>query len=544
MPADAAPLDKQVLHLVDYESKWVGSDTSMYDSLSLSTFTVHDSCARPDRNFVPQPNACESWTTSDDGLTWTFKLPQDKVWSDGEPITANDYVFTLQRFARPDYDFEWYYAMADIVNWNEVVTGEVPPEQLGAKVVDDYTFSVTTNRPIPYLIKIFTDLWVVPQHIVKDRLADGAWALDPKTAVSAGPYKIESYERGKQVVMVANDKYTGPFPPMFDVIIDHFIDPQVRFTAYKNGELDIIGHLFDADLTPAAMAEVMADPALKEQLISWPNFITFYLFFDTWNPPFDNLKVRQAFSHAIDRNLITNGPLQYQSTPAYSMNPPGFPGENVAGLKDIQNFDPELAKKLFSEAGYPNGEGFPELVLNTRNASPAVTNAAEAIAAMLSENLGIKLTIQNLDYSIYSEKMRNQKATGEGDFSLALVSYEFDFVDGSNLLSVWGGCATPGTLPADMPGRHTWYNDEFNRLLCDAQSIMGNEDQRNQIYQQAERILIEDVALVPIWHGIYNALVKPDIVGPALDPNPDGSITLWRYKFHSSEALLYRQEMP
>ena len=117
--------------MADDEYKWGGSDASMYDSLSVSTFALHDSCVRPDRTFTPQPSGCESWTVSDDGLTWTFKLREDKVWSDGEPITAEDYVFTLQRFARADYDFEWYYSMADIANWSKVVSGEVPPEELG-----------------------------------------------------------------------------------------------------------------------------------------------------------------------------------------------------------------------------------------------------------------------------------------------------------------------------------------------------------------------------------------------------------------------------
>ena len=120
----------------------------------------------------------------------------------------------------------------------------------------------------PYLVRIFSDLWVVPQHIVKDRLADGSWTLDPKTAVSAGPYKMESWERGKQLNLVANDKYTGPFPPMFDKIIVYFMDPSIRFTAYKNNELDIIGHLMLDDLTPAGMAEVNADPALKSALLA------------------------------------------------------------------------------------------------------------------------------------------------------------------------------------------------------------------------------------------------------------------------------------
>ena len=183
---------------------------------------------RPDKEFQPQPSGCESWEVSDDGLTWTFHLPEDKVWSDGTPVTAEDWVFTLQRYARPDYDFEWFYSMAGIENWGAVVNGDLPPEELGAKVVDDYTFTVTTDQPTPFLVKQFADLWVAPKHIVKDRLADGSWALDPATAVSAGPYKLDHWDKGKEIVWVANDKYTGPYRPMMDKIVISFMTPEVR----------------------------------------------------------------------------------------------------------------------------------------------------------------------------------------------------------------------------------------------------------------------------------------------------------------------------
>ena len=224
------------------------------------------------------------------------------------------------------------------------------------------------------------------------------------------------------------------------------------------------------------------------------------------------------------------------------MNPPGFPGENVAGLKDIQKYDPALAKQLMAEAGFADGKGFPKLTLYTRNASPALTNAAEAILAMLKDNLGVEAEVQNLDYSTFSEKMRNQKKTKSGDFNFALVSYEFDFVDGSNMLGVWGGCEPEGTTDMSaMPGRHTWYNQEYNKLLCEAGSLINQEDKRNEMYQQAEKILIDDVALVPVYHGIYNALVQPDMAGPALEPGPDGKQTLWRYRYNSTEGQLYHK---
>jgi ABC-type transport system substrate-binding protein len=544
LPADAAPLDQQVMRYAEKEVTWQTWDASVYDENVGDMFAWADSCVRPDEFYEPQPNACTSWEVSDDGLTWTFHLQQDKKWSDGVPITADDWVFTLQRFTRPDYDFEWFYSMANIVNWSDVVNGKVPPEELGTKKVDDYTFTVTTDRPTPYLIKIFADLWVVPKHIVKDRLDDGSWAFKPENQVFAGPYKLESWTKGKEMVFVANDMYTGPFPPMMDKIIVNFMDAGVRWSAYKNNELDAIGGGYENDLPPSAMAEIMANPELQKQLISWPNFITYYLFFDTWNPPFDNLKVRQAFSHAIDRDALVNGPLQYQAVPAYTMNPPGFPGESVDQLKGIQNYDPALAAQLIAEAGYPNGEGFPKLTLYTRAAYPALTNAAEGMAAMIKENLGITVEVQDLEYSIFSEGYRNQKANKSGNFIFAMVPYEFDFVDGSNLLSVWGGCEDPGTDLSQMPGRHTWYNQEYNNLLCEAGSILNDEPKRNQLYQQAEKILISDVALVPIYHGIFVAMVKPDIKGPMLEPGKDGIVTWMRHRFSSRESLIYRAATP
>jgi len=544
LPPDAAPLDQQVMRYAESEATWLTWDASVYDENVGDMYAWPDSCVRPDEFYEPQPNACTSWEVSDDGLTWTFHLQEDKIWSDDTPVTADDWVFTLQRYARADYDFEWFYSMAGIVNWGGVVSGDVPPEELGVKAVDDYTFTITTERPAPYLIKIMADVWVVPKHIVKDRLDDGTWAFNEENWVSCGPYIMEAYEKGKQLVFVANDKYTGPFPPLNDKIVVSFMEPEVRWSAYKNGELDAIGGGYQADLPPSAMAEIMANPELQKQLIAWPNFITYYLFFDTWNPPFDNLLVRQAFSHAVNRDLLVEGPLKYQAVPAYSMNPPGFPGESVEELKSVQAFDPALAASLMEQAGYPGGQGFPKLTLSTREADPALLSAAEAVAAMIKETLGVTVEVQDLEYSIYMESMYKQKREKGGDFVFGIVPYEFDFVDGSNLLSVWGGCETEGADMSAMPGRHTWYNQDYNKLLCDAGVIFGDEEQRNELYAEAERMLLEDVALVPVYHGIFVAMVKPDIRGKMLELGEDGIVTWMRHRFSSRESLIYRSTQP
>ena len=126
------------------ESTWMTWDASVYDENIGDMIAWADSCVYPDDNYEPQPNACASWETSGDGLTWTFHVDEGRKWSDGTPITADDWVFTLQRYARADYDFEWFYSMANIVNWGAVVSGDAPPEELGVQKVDEHSFTVTT----------------------------------------------------------------------------------------------------------------------------------------------------------------------------------------------------------------------------------------------------------------------------------------------------------------------------------------------------------------------------------------------------------------
>jgi peptide/nickel transport system substrate-binding protein/oligopeptide transport system substrate-binding protein len=530
LPADAAPLDQQVFRVRGgTEQPWLTTDSSMYATNPGAFFAWGDACTRLDRDFLPQPAGCESWELSDDGFTWTFHLPEDKVWSDGTPVTAQDWVLAMQRYARPGYDFGWFFGFANIENWNEVTQEEMPPEELGVKAVDDYTFAITTTRPTPYMDKLLSWLFAVPSHVVEDWMDDD-WAF--RTSISSNAYILDNWEKGVGMTFVANDKYTGPYPPMAEKIESPFMNLDTFWLAYQEGEIDWVNAA-----QKSTIDQIMADPELQKQVISYPFFETDYLFFDTWNPPFDNLKVRQAFAHAVDRETITNGPLAHMGSPAFTMNPAGFPGENAEAIKDENNYDPELAAKLMAEAGYPDGEGFPKVSLYLRRPEPVVVTTAEAIASMLKKNLGVDVEIQNVERRQFQDMMGIQKREKEGDFQLALVSYMYDFVDGSNFLSVWGGCEPEGeTDLSNMPGRHTWYNKEYNDLICEAGSIMGDEDKRNELYAQAESILIKDAALVPVWHPIKNWVVRSTVQGPLFEPDSKGVV---RFEFENNLDQLY-----
>jgi peptide/nickel transport system substrate-binding protein/oligopeptide transport system substrate-binding protein len=527
LPPDAAPLDQQVLRIrAGTEQPWLTQDSSAYAVNYGDHFAWGDTCTKLDLDFLPQPAGCKEWELSDDGLTWTFHLPEDKIWSDGAPVTAQDWVLALQRYARPGYDFGWFYGFTNIINWSEVNQEKLPPEELGAKAIDDYTFAITTTRPTPYIDKLFSLLWAVPSHVVTD-WKDDKWAFR-NGPISSNAYILDEWKKGEELVFKANDKYTGPYPPMAEKIEAIFMEPDTFWLAFQNGEIDWV-----LAAQKSTMDQIMADPELQKQTISYPYFQTYYFFFDTWNPPFDNLKVRQAFAHAIDREALLNGPLSNMGSPAYTMNPTGFPGEDAEAVKDANNFDPELAAQLMAEAGYPGGEGFPKVTMHLRLPEPAVVTSAEAMASMIKKNLGVEVEIQNLEKRDYMDRLGTQKHDMGGDFKFALVDYYYDFVDGSNFLSVWGGCEPEGeTELANMPGRHTWYNKEFNDLVCEAGSIMGDEDKRNELYAQAESILVRDVGLVPLWHPISTWVVRPAIQGPLFEPDSNGVV-----RFESSYNL-------
>lgn len=224
------------------------------------------------------------------------------------------------------------------------------------------------------------------------------------------------------------------------------------------------------------------------------------------------------------------------------MNPPGFPGESVEQTQERAGLRPgEAAKQLMADAGFADGVGFPKLTIY-REAFPALTNAAEAIAAMLKENLGVESEVQDLDYATFTEKIRGQKKNQSGDMSIALVPYEFDFVDGSNLLSVWGGCEEEGADMSAMPGRHTWFNQEYNQLLCDAGSLLGDKHASRCISKPSEFCLRMPRLCRSITQEFLRTMVKPYLKGPMFDPSDAGLKTWNRFRFSSRESMIYKRQ--
>ena len=508
LPADAAPPEQQVF-VTHFDSTADFTTIDFFESVykrgGAITDILSDPLVRLNKDFKIVPAAATKWEVDASGLVWTFTLDPNLIWTDDTPVTADDYVATFRYAADPKHawDFSWFFGGV-IKNWNEAVAGTVPADQIGMAADGPNTLKITTESPAPYLPAMMLYSNAMQKKALEAH--GGLYNSDVATSVSAGPFVLKEWRKGERLVYEANPKYKGTNKPFIQKIVNIGAAPSTDFASYQAGEIDFVG---GANLSPADNEIIGADDQLKAESHShYGDFRTDYLFFDTKNPPFDNLKVRQAFSHVIDRDGIIQSIIKpSQGIPAYSFLMPGFPDANSQGLKDIQSFDVAKAKALLAEAGYPDGQGFPKLTLWLRNEAPVRQAMAQAIAASLKQNLGVEVEVSNKENKTFTEAM-NAKPT---QIQFGMVSYGFDFLDAYNMLSVWLG-----------GGRHNWNNAQFDDMVKKAAAFTGDAAERTKMFQDAEKLLVSDVGGIFIYHRTVSDLYKSYLKGSELDADANG----------------------
>ncbi|MBZ0280984.1 MAG: peptide ABC transporter substrate-binding protein [Anaerolineae bacterium] len=513
LPEDAAPYEQQV---------WTQLCDSTRTETSLSSpVTVYqricgdahmfdkfgDALVDLDENLNLIPGAAERWEASEDGLSWTFHLRPGQVWSDGTPLTANDYVATYRYMADPEHAYDFVWMWQNIVkNWSEVVAGELPPEEIGMVAQDDLTLVVTTDGPRPYLPGT---LYFWPPLQAKALAEHGPdYVLDPALSVSSGPFILTEFVAGSRVIAQANPTYNGYRKPYLRELRGIYGDQlNGSFLAFQNYEVDRVNYVH---ISPADFEVVKEEQVLRENYRpNFGDFRTDYLFFDTYTPPFDNLQVRQAFAKALDRDSIVANIIGAQfGIPAYSFLAPGFPASDVNGdLHPLQAYDCPAAQALMAEAGYPGGEGFPAVELKLRGESESRANWFITSAASISDCLNVDITVNNMEFSAFMEGLLARPTTVQ----FGAVSYGMDYLDPSNMLGVWVST-----------GRHSWRNPEFDRLVQEANVLVGDPETRDQMYKDAERLLVEDAGGVFLVHRIQGDLFQPFIAGDCFRPDNQG----------------------
>jgi peptide/nickel transport system substrate-binding protein/oligopeptide transport system substrate-binding protein len=516
LPEDAAPYEMQVMQNLCNSSRTeisLSSAVTVYsricDQNAFDKFS--DSLVVLNNNLETVPAAAESWEVSEDGLTWTFHLRPAQVWNDGTPLTANDWVATWRFMADPAnaYDFVWLW-LGIIEGWDEAVAGEIPVEEIGMTAVDDLTLQIRTQGPFPPLPSTFY-FWPPMQAAALAEHGPG-YLLNPETSVSAGPFKLKELIPGERVILEVNPDYNGFRKPWIREIHGIYGDLlNGSFLAFQDHQIDQVNYGL---LSQADFEIIDSDPILSENYRpSGGDFRTDYLLFDTFNPPFDNHDVRLAFAKALDRDSIVQNVIGSRAAvPAYSFLAPGFPASNSEGLRDIQVYDCEAAQQLLADAGYPNGEGFPAQELALRGESDFIANWFIAAAASISQCLNVEITVNNLEFQDYMTRLLERPTT----LHFGGVSYGMDYLDPANMLGVWVST-----------GRHSWRNAEFDELVRTANAFTGDPAERIAMYQEAERILVEDVGGIFLAHRIQGDLWQPYIgaTGNCWEPDRQGVVT-------------------
>jgi peptide/nickel transport system substrate-binding protein/oligopeptide transport system substrate-binding protein len=454
-----------------------------------------------DNNFQLNAMAAESWTQSEDGLVWTFKLRDGLVWSDDTPLTAGDYIFALQRAATTGYDFAWYWGYAGgIANWDAVTKGEMDVSTLGIKAVDDKTIEVTTSAPKPYLPGVVSLWYPVPKHVV-DKLGD-EYAANVDTLVTSGPFLLESWEKSNnKMTFVKNPKYTGPWQPQADrLVIDPSLGaPEVGLPAFMAGESDF-SYLNTGQIP-------FVEQRFPGQVAKNAVFATSYISFGLDMAPFDNINVRKAFMYAINRDEMTATVLKDLAIPGKSLLPPGYPGYNET-ITAQAVFDPEKAKQFMADAGYPNGEGFPEVEIWYRDQggyNGAITAPMlQYLQAQFKDILGITMNIKVMPTKDWMAGLLEKKN------NLFLAPYEYDYLDPSNFFGIFYN-----------GGRHDHRIAAYDALVAKADSGPDWET-RLADYIAAEQVLIDNASFVPLVHPVTNAVVSKDLKGDGTLPNDLG----------------------
>ena len=503
LPAGAAPAEDQVF--ITVADPTISRVFDFFEQVYQRPGTADlfsDPLVRMDRNFDIIPAAATSWSGNAEGTVWTFELDPTLMWNDGNPVTANDWVRTFQYGADPAHvwDFAWFFTGV-IVNFGEAFEGAVPLDQIGVRQgATPNQLIIETVNPAPYLPSMM--LYSPPLSAAALDSTGPLYNTDPATAVSSGPYVVTEFSRDQRIVYTRNPDYRGALRPTVETVIVKLAAQNTSFTLYQAGEIDYM-----QGLAPQELQLAEADPALSQEIYqSVGDFRTWYLFFNTTLAPFDNLLVRQAFSHAVDRDAIAAAVLRRSGIPAYSFLAPGFPAANGEALASIQAYDPDMARQLLAEAGYPEGAGFPAQTMLLRNESPLNQTVAGAIAAGITEVLGIPVEVSNIDQAAFTAQIK--------EIPFGAVSYGMDYLDPSNMLGVWNN------------GRHSWVNETFLQQFADANVYTGAPEERIAMFQEAERTLVTDVPAVFVYHETPIQLIKPFVTGPFLEPDRNGLTNL------------------
>ncbi len=507
LPADAAAYADQVWIEGHAENRHLDVARDIYQANSQLHKTTEPMLRRnQDQEIVPA--VAESWAPGPKAAYWDFVIRKDCKWSDGTPLTADDWVFTGRHLCNPELDTPWVWFYYPIKGIKARKNNQISEKQVGFEKVDDRTVRIYGEKAsapeIPNLMA-YQAAVPVPKHKAE---ADPAhWADSAEGMVGNGPFRLVEWTHNVRYWWEPNEYYNGIHTPAWSAVygVIGMSDP---WRAFQNYEIYLHSG-FGADV----MREIRTDPKLNAMLHWYANFNTCYLALDTFNEPLSNKKLRQALAHAIDKDTLSMTLNQGTTQSAYSMLPPGFPAFRGPELQKYQNFDLELAKSLLAEAGYPEGKDANGNQVELTIVHSGRYNAIEYVIQQWQDNLGIKVNYEVVEGGVWSTRR------AQHTMQIWWGCYEYDYIDPSNMLtSLWRSVGPQGSP------RHNYLNPEVDALL-DAAAVEQDAQTRLDLFSQAEEILVEDVAAIFMWHNYIFQIWHDFVQGIPADKN--GNV-VWR----------------
>ncbi len=442
-------------------------------------------------NNEPVGLLAETWTTSPDGKVWTFTLRSGAKFHNGRPVTAEDVKWSFERATDPKLASPVADAyLSDIVGVTEKVNGKAA-EIAGVKATGPLTVEITLKAPAPYFLGKLT--YIVSAVLPKESVPADGPIIETGQMVGTGPFKLESFKPQQLVVLAANKDYYLGAPKVEKIERLVVGDAVTRLAKFKNGEVDLVM------LERQDIAGIEKDAALKPQLKLFPRPALWYVGLNQVAiSQFRDVRVRQAFAHAIDKRRIVDELLGGVNTVANSIVPPGIPGGARTDAKAIP-FDPARGKALLAEAGFPNGLGFPSLTITFREDRPDIKTVAEAVASDLKTHLNVDVKLQTMEWGAYLQKYNRKEQ------AFFHMRWAADYLDPQNFLSHM--LATNG--PENKIG---YSNPEFDRLTSEADRLLSMEE-RLPLYAQAEDIALQDAVWIPVYFQRDAELISPRVQG-------------------------------
>jgi oligopeptide transport system substrate-binding protein len=446
----------------------------------------------PQLNLIP--GVAEKWDVSDDGLVYTFHLRADAKWSNGDPVTADDFVQSYKRTLTPALASEYSYML-----WHVVGAEDYNKEKLtdftktGFKALDPRTLQLTLRQPTPFLLHALNHQAWYPVHIATVKKFGGleqrstAWTR-PENFVGNGPYALKEWRPHQKIVMDRSPTYWDRANVKIDelqFLPVELADNEERM--FRAGQLDMT---YETPLTKIPLYQREHPEVLHLDPL---NAIYFYRF-NVKRKPFDDVRVRRALALSIDRESLVKNVTLAGETPAYQFVPP-----NLIGYNSRHTFKADIpeAKRLLAEAGYPDGKGFPpvELLYNTLERHKVI---AEALQQMWRKNLGIEITLFNQEWKVYLDAQHSK------NYQFERAGWVADYMDPHPYFDIW----ETGNGNNDT----NWGNPEYDRLLHAAINSKTNAA-RFEIYQQMEKILVDEMPVMPIYFYVQPRLISTKVKG-------------------------------